>query len=77
MENENNSKSGCIGIIIVLVILLALLGSCSDDNDDSKFSYEYRTNKEYREDVDYIADVYGEDPEDVDRKINSVVDQMN
>lgn len=76
---ENNGKSGVWGVIIVIVVILMLFGSCGDSssNYDSRYSYDYNTNQEYRNDVNDIADVFGEDPADVDRKINSVVDSMN
>lgn len=79
MENNSNSKSGCIITVIIIVLFLALVGSCGDSSSDynSKYSYEYNTDKEYRDNVNDIADVYGEDPEDVDRMINDVVDAMN
>lgn len=79
MDNNNKPKFGCAGVIIVIVLILLLIGSCSDSSSDydSNYSYEYNTNKNYRNNVNDIADIYGEDPEDVDRIINDVVDSIN
>ena len=79
MDNNNNSKFGCAGIAIVIILLLALVGSCGNDssNYNPKYSYEYNNDKEYRDNVNDIADIFGESPEDVDRKINDVVDAAN
>lgn len=76
---ENNGRSGVWGAIIVIIVILILIGSCGDSSSDydSKYSYEYNTDKSYRDNVNDIADVYGESPEDVDKMINDVVDAMN
>ncbi len=79
MGNNGKSNFGCGWAVIVIVLILALVGSCGESSSDydSRYSYEYNTNEDYRSDVNDIADVYGEDPADVDRKINDVVDAMN
>ncbi len=79
MENNKTSNYGCGWAVIAIVLIVVLIGSCSDSSSDydSRYSYEYNTNQEYRDDVNDIADVYGEDPADVDRKINDVVNSLN
>ena len=66
-------KGWIIGIIVVA--FLGLLGSCGDDGPS--YSSEYYSNDSYREDVGEIADAFGMSDEEVDRKINAIVDEMN
>ena len=79
---EKKNGNCWFGIIVGIIIVLILIGSCSNNSKSSsystsKYSDDYKNNSSYREDVNYIADVYGEDPADVDRMINAVADAMN
>lgn len=80
MDSNNNGKNpGCFVYLIILVVVIAFFGSCMGDTDKSskKYSDSYYNDAEYRKNVNDIADVYGESPEDVDRIINDAVDSMN
>ena len=79
---EKKNGNSWFGIIVGIIIVLILIGSCSNNSksssySSSKYSDDYKNNSSYREDVNNIADVYGEDPADVDRMINAVADAMN
>ena len=69
------------GIIIAIIViaLLGAFGSCGDSNSSSSSDYNgrYGYGKEYDRNIDEIADVFGEDPDVVNDKINRVVDEMN
>ncbi len=77
--NTKKSNTSIIGVIMAVVIVLVLIGSCGDNSSDydSNYSYEYTTDSDYRDNVNDIADIFGEDPADVDRIINDVADSMN
>ena len=78
-KNANTNQNGCGTFIIIAVIVLIILGLIGGSNDDdySSYSSDYRYDSDYRSDVNDIADIFGEDPEDVDSKIQAVVDEMN
>lgn len=68
-------KKGLVLIITVLVIfLLALAVSCDDksNNYDDGYSQQYKTDSQYRKNVDDVAGVYGKNPKDVDRAIHAI-----
>lgn len=69
------SKGVLILIILGFLLLIGLMGS--DDSSSSLGSGRYGNGKEYDEDIYEIAEVYGEDPDVVNEKINRVVDAMN
>lgn len=76
MDGNGFGKFVVIGVVILLI--LGLLGSGSGSDDDySGYSSDYRNDSGYRNDVNDVADVFGEDPADVDRQIQAVVDEMN
>lgn len=83
MNNGENSSSkiGCFGIAIIILVIIGLIGSCSNNSSSSKYnsrySYDYNTDKSYRDDVNDIAEAFGEDPDVVDRKIQDAVDAIN
>ena len=48
------------------------------DNSTSYNNDSYsNSDSDYKDDIDYIADVYGLSPEEVEQKINAVVDEIN
>ena len=82
MDNKNNNslKIACFGIAIILIILIGLMVSCNNSNSskyDSRYSFDYNTDKSYRDDVNDIAEAFDEDPDVVDRKIQDAVDAIN
>ena len=74
--NEKGSGKFII-IAVVILLVLGLLGSGSDDDGYSGYSSDYRNDSGYRDDVNDVADIFGEDPRDVDSAIQAVVDEMN
>lgn len=76
---KNTKKS--IIMIITFTALTCLLCSCgggSNKKSDkySGYSDSYKNDSDYRNNVDYIAGVYGEDSSRVDSIINSLADNM-
>lgn len=77
-EKDKAGGVGCFGYAIIILVIMALFGSClGNDDDSSKYSDSYRNDSEYRNNVNDIAEIFGESAEDVDRKINDVVDSIN
>ncbi len=74
---NGNKMSGwtIIGIIMIVVLLLSAIGGCDSDSS-SDYSSDYRNDKSYRDNVNKVADIFGEDASDVDSKIQAVVDSM-
>lgn len=75
----NNSSKVWI-VIVSLVILLALIGGCSDSSSGGSYSNgysnDYNNDSNYRDDVDYIADVFGEDSKNVDNMLQGLADSI-
>ena len=75
----NNSSKVWL-VIIGLVILLALIGGCSDSDSGGSYgngySNDYNNDSDYRDNVDYISDVFGEDSKDVDNMIQGLAGAM-
>lgn len=80
-NNRNGLGCGTITVIVIcILLLLGSIGSCSSNSSDSsstKYSSDYYNDKSYRENVNEVADIFGEDPSTVDSKIQAVVDAMN
>ncbi len=78
VPNQNNKGCGiALGILIIIILLIALFSDSDSSSYDSKYSYDYNNDKEYRDNVNDIADIYGEDAEDVDRMLQAIEDEMN
>ena len=75
-NNPNNKNKGC-GVIVAIIIVILILISVLDNSDSPSYSNDYYTDDKYKSNVDHVADVYGESPEVVDRKIQAVIDAMN
>ncbi len=74
--NKNNIGCGTI-IAIIFAILMLISVFTNEDDSTSKYSSDYYNNKSYRDNVNDIADIYGEDAEAVDRMIQAIEDEMN
>lgn len=81
-ETDKQTNNGCTGCGIIIAVIFALIFiismfSNSDSSSSSRYSDDYINNKEYRDNVNDIAGVYGEDAEDVDRMLQAIEDEMN
>ena len=65
-------------VVAVFFVLCAVVGSCSDSSDSkyNGYSDSYNNDEEYRDDVGEIADAFGVSDQEVDEKINAVVDSL-
>nr|DAY89479.1 MAG TPA: PgaD-like protein [Caudoviricetes sp.] len=73
----NKEKNNPIVVIIMIILILFAINSFipGKNKNTNKYSGEYRSNYDYQQKVNEIADTYGITPEEVDRKINSVADK--
>ena len=71
-----------VWLILVLIFILIILSSCSSQNSGTSsyssynsngYSQQYRTDSEYRNNVDSVADTYGKNSKEIDRTIQRVV----
>lgn len=63
-----------IGILLLLGVIFGSCDSGSGSSSYSKYSSDYRNDKQYRDNVDKIADAYGKDSDEVDRMIQRVAE---
>ena len=70
-KNRKNFLIRLIILIILIVLFASFIDSGKSDPYDG-YSADYKYNEEYRENVDKIADDYGEDAKDVDRVIQNI-----
>ncbi len=64
-----------ISLIVLMVLVSMVLVGCSSSSSRSSYngySQTYNNNAGYRNNVNDIADVYGEDPQKVDAVINAL-----
>lgn len=76
-KKQNNIGCGIIIAIIVIVVIIVFAVSGDDDSSSSKYSDDYIYDSDYRNDVDEVGGIFGEDSADVDSAIQAVVDEMN
>jgi hypothetical protein len=79
-ENENRAQTKfSVPIFLVAIVVILILFAWSGDHfwENKRYSNDYKYDQEYRDNVDYVADVYDEDPAVVDEMIQDVVDEMN
>lgn len=76
MKNSNKIWLVLLGI----VIFLSLVGGCSDSSSGGSYSNgysnDYNNDSDYKDNVDYIADVFGEDSKDVDNALQGLAGAM-
>ena len=70
-KSRKNFLIRLIILIILIVLFTSFIESGKSDPYDG-YSADYKYNEEYRENVDKIADDYGEDAKDVDRVIQNI-----
>lgn len=76
--NVNNKNVGCgIALVIVAVFIIICMILGGNDSSSPKYSDDYYNDKNYRDNVNDVADIYGKDAEEVDRAIQAVADEMN
>ena len=66
-------------LILAFIVLMIAIAASSNQSSKSSSSYsgysnEYKTNSEYRSNVNSVADTYGKSALDVDRSIKAVAD---
>ena len=65
-------KSTIVIVIIVILIILGLFSGADSSESSSDLNGKYGRGNEYDQNVYDIADAYGMDPDDVNRKIERV-----
>lgn len=75
---KNNKGSGC-GVLVVIIIVIILLAAIFGGGSSStkKYSSDYNTDRKYRNNVNSVAEIFGENSYDVDRKIQAAADAIN
>ena len=71
-KEYNMKKNLCLVVIIVMVCMMLAGCSSSGSYRSNGYSSTYNNNSSYRNNVNDVANIYGEDPQHVDAVLNAL-----